>query len=86
MCCRAEGELFTKKPTALVWRGTLTGMTLRFALFLFSLASSLGLAAQCEGYEVAFTSSTGQWGQEMTWELYHFADGDTALVGDFEGT
>ena len=59
---------------------------LRFALFLFSLAASLSLAAQCEYNEVVFTSSTGQWGYEMTWELYYISDGNSVLVGDFEGT
>ena len=61
-------------------------MTMRYTLLLSCLAFTLDLAAQCVDNEVAFTSSTGQWGLEMTWELYQMVDGDLALVGDFEGT
>ena len=59
---------------------------LHVALLLFLLASCLHVDAQCEDNEVIFTSSTGQWGLEMTWELYHVDAGSFTLVGDFQGT
>ena len=60
-------------------------MTMRQALLYFCLVSPISAAAQCEGTEVVFTSSTGQWGQEMAWELYLIGGGDTSLVADFQG-
>ena len=60
-------------------------MTMRHILFLFSLTCSLSATAQCADTEVVFTSNTGLWSQEMGWELYLIGEGDTALVGEFQG-
>ncbi len=61
-------------------------MPIRLTALISSLFLSLTAIAQCEETEVVFTSITDQWGQEMGWQLYQIADGDTAMVADFAGT
>jgi len=60
-------------------------MSIRQILLLLCIVPSLHALAQCEGTEVAFISTTGQWANEMGWELYQIADGDTTMVGEFQG-
>lgn len=61
-------------------------MTLRQILLPFCFFSPLCFFAQCEGTEVVFASTTAQWGEEMTWELFQFSNEDTSVVAEFEGT
>ncbi len=51
-------------------------------LFLFFFSFSNIIWAQCDYNEVAITSTTGNWGYEMSWEL-HDTNGD--LVASFQG-
>ena len=56
-----------------------------FAIALFLSFSTYDALAQCEFTELTFTTSTLEWGAEMSWELYHVsADGD-ALVASYQG-
>jgi len=59
-------------------------MFLRCAFFFVALAGALFTSAQCEYTEVVITSTTGNWGQEMGWELYHLSS-DTTLLSTFAG-
>lgn len=68
--------------------GYIGGMIKRCAFVLVCIFQTVwvSVSGQCESTEVVFTSTTGQWGQEMAWELYHIADEDTSMVASFQGT
>ena len=47
---------------------------------------SLQSYAQCEFTEVSIQTSTAQWGDEMSWELFHALDGsEPLLIASFQG-
>lgn len=51
----------------------------------FSFCLFFNAAGQCEGTEIAFISTTAQWGEEMGWELYHQTEDETTLISSFRG-
>lgn len=53
-----------------------------FILSLFIFVPSV-VNGQCEDIEVSITSNTGQWGNEMSWELF---DADYNQIASFQGT
>jgi len=44
-----------------------------------------GSQAQCEGIQTATTSNTGEWGDEMSWELYGPEPNSQNMVASFQG-
>ena len=60
-------------------------MNQRLFAVLYSLFLFFNAAGQCEGTEIAFISTTAQWGEEMGWELYHQTEYDTTLISSFQG-
>ena len=47
---------------------------------------SLQAYAQCEFTEVSIQTSTAQWGDEMSWELFYALDGsEPLLIASFQG-
>ena len=60
-------------------------MTFRTAPLLIALFFSLQVSGQCEYTEISLASSTGDWGDEMSWELYQGTESDTILIASFQG-
>ena len=53
------------------------------ALTFFFL--SLFAQAQCLFTEVTIETSTGQWSEEMSWDLYHVLENGEELIATFQG-
>ena len=43
------------------------------------------MTAQCVFTELTLTTSTLEWGAEMSWELYHVTDGGDQLLATYQG-
>ena len=59
-----------------------SGITL---FVLFNLSSVFNSQAQCEDILTETTSNTGEWGEEMSWELYGPEPNSENLVASFQG-
>ena len=54
-------------------------------LAFLACLNAFSLTAQCEFTELTFTTSTLEWGAEMSWELYHVTDGGDQLLATYQG-
>ena len=55
---------------------------------IFTAATMLlawGASAQCEFTELTLETTTGEWGAEVSWELYHVMESGDELVASFQG-
>ena len=59
-------------------------MLIRNTAVIIGLGMAINTSAQCENTEIVLTSTTGQWGEEMGWELYQVSTNAT-LISTFQG-
>ena len=56
-----------------------------FLLALLACLNTVSSTAQCEFTELTLTTSTLEWGAEMSWELYHVTDDGDQLLATYQG-
>ena len=54
-------------------------------LFVSTFSLPFLIHAQCAFTEVTIETSTGQWSEEMSWDLYHVLENGEELIATFQG-
>ena len=60
-------------------------MKKNYLLAVLACFHAVLMTAQCEFTELTLTTSTLEWGAEMSWELYHVTDDGDELLATYQG-